>query len=157
MRRVVPVLLALASLAAPLAAQSHPDFSGKWALDTTMAQGPMAPASMTLVVTQDTKTVTIESAATTQMGEQKGTTVINLDGTASKNTLTTPNGPLDLTSTAAWDGTTFVVTNSAQIQGQPLQMTERWSIDPGGKMLRVERSVTVAGQNFDVNLKFIKQ
>jgi hypothetical protein len=51
MRRVVPVLLALASLTAPLAAQSHPDFSGKWALDTTMAQGPMAPASMTLVVT----------------------------------------------------------------------------------------------------------
>ena len=157
MRRVVPVLLALASLAAPVAAQSHPDFSGKWALDTTMAQGPMAPASMTLVVTQDTKTVTIESAATTQMGEQKGTAVINLDGTASKNTTTSPNGPLDLTSTGKWDGATFVVTSNAQIQGQPLQVTERWSMEAGGKTLHLDRAVAVAGQNFDVRLTFIKQ
>jgi hypothetical protein len=157
MFRVVPVLLALLSLAAPLAAQAHPDFSGKWSLDTTMAQGPMAPQTMTLLVTQDTKTMTVESAATTQMGEQKGTTVINLDGTASNNTFLTPNGPLDVTSKGAWDGSSFVVTNDAQIQGQPLQMTERWSIDPGGKTLRVERSVTVAGQNIDVNLKFVKQ
>ena len=64
---------------------------------------------MTLLVTQDAKTLKVESSATVQAGEQKETTV-NLDGTASKNTLTTPNGPLDLTSTGAWDGTTFVVT-----------------------------------------------
>lgn len=157
MRRVVPVLLALFSLAASLPAQAHPDFSGKWMLDTATAQGPMAPQSMTLLVTQDAKTLKVESSATVQAGEQKGTTIVNLDGTASKNTLTTPNGPLDLTSTGVWDGTTFVVTNNAQIQGQQLQMTERWSVDAAGKMLRVDRTVNVAGQNFDVNLKFIKQ
>lgn len=157
MFRVVPALLALACLAAPLAAQAHPDFSGKWTLDTTAAQGPMAPQSMTLVVTQDDKTVKVESAASTQMGEQKGTTIFNLDGTTSKNTMTTPNGPLDLASTAGWDGSTFVVTSIAQVQGQPLQMTERWSLDPNGKTLRLDRSVAVAGQNFDVKLTFIKQ
>ena len=126
-------------------------------LDTATAQGPMAPQSMTVTVTQDAKTVKVESAASTQMGEQKGTTVINLDGTASRNTISTPNGPLDLTSTGAWDGTAFVVTNAAQIQGQPLQMTERWSMDAGGKTLHIDRSVAVAGQNFDVKLTFIKQ
>jgi hypothetical protein len=157
MRRVVPVLLAFVSLAAPLAAQARPDFSGKWTLDTTTVQGPMAPQSMTLVVTQDDKTVKVESAASTQMGEQKGTTIINLDGTASKNTLTTPTGPLDLTSTGGWDGNTFVVTNSAQVQGQPLQMTERWSMDNNGKTLHLDRAVAVAGQNFNVKLTFIKQ
>ena len=36
-------------------------------------------------------------------------------------------------------------------------MTERWSVDAAGKMLRVDRTVNVAGQNFDVNLKFIKR
>ena len=88
---------------------------------------------------------------------QKGTTVINLDGTTSKNTLSTPNGPLDLTSTGAWDGATFVVRNDAQIQGQQLQMTERWSMEAGGKTLHLDRAVAVAGQNFDVRLTFIKQ
>lgn len=117
----------------------------------------MAPQAMTLVVTQDTKAVTVESSASTQMGEQKGTTVINLDGTASKNTFTTPNGPLDITSTGAWEGSTFVVTNNANVQGQPLQMTERWSMDNGGKKLHLDRAVAVAGQNFDVKLTFIKQ
>ena len=107
MRRVVPVLLALVSLAAPLAAQAPqhiPTSQGSGCSIPPTAQGPMAPQSMTLLVTQDAKTVKVESAATTQMGEQKGTTVINLDGTASKNTMTTPNGPLDLTSTGSWDG-----------------------------------------------------
>jgi hypothetical protein len=157
MRRVVPVLVALAAFASPLAAQTHPDFSGKWLLDTAKVQAPMAPQSMTLTVTQDVKAVKIESDAVTQMGEQKGTTVINLDGSQSKNTVQTPNGPLDMLSTGAWDGSTFVVTTNTEIQGQALQQTDRWSLEPDGKTLHLDRAVAVAGQNFDVKLTFTKQ
>lgn len=157
MRRFTTLLFALVSLASPLAAQSHPDFSGKWKLDPATAQGPMAPQSMTVAITQDAKTVKMESAATTQMGDQKVNTVINLDGSQSKNTTNTPAGDIEMTSTAAWDSTALVVTTGMQFQGQPVQQTDRWSLDSTGKTLRLDRIVAVAGQSFDVKLTFTKQ
>ena len=49
MRRFATLALTLASLASPLAAQSHPDFSGKWTLDTKASEGPMLPVAMEYV------------------------------------------------------------------------------------------------------------
>jgi hypothetical protein len=159
MSRVVAVLLAVVCYLAPASAraQSHPNFSGKWTLDTTALQGPMAPRGMTMNVTQDSTTLTVESAANTQMGDQKGTSVFRLDGSTSKSTYSTPSGALEVTSTGVWEGATFVVTNIAQVQGQPLQITERWSLGDGGKTLSLDRAIAVAGQNFDVKLTFTKQ
>jgi hypothetical protein len=155
MRRFVPVLLALATLAAPAIAQSHPDFSGKWTLDTTSVQGPMAPRSMTMTITQDPKTLKIETAASTQMGDQKGTTVVNMDGSPAKNTIETPGGPLEMTSTTAWDGSTLVVSTTMEVMGQPLKQVDRYSLSSDGK-LQLARAVAVADQNFDVKLSFNK-
>src|SRR3954471_6152779 len=114
MRRIATLALTLASLASPLAAQSHTDFSGKWILDTKASEGPMMPLAMTVVVTQDTKTLKVENTSTMAMGdqkmEQKSTLTYNLDGSVAKNTLTAPGGSLELASTGAWDGRTLVIT-----------------------------------------------
>ena len=89
MRRLVKVAFALATLASPLAAQSHPDFSGKWALDpkSVEAGGMPAPTSATMTVVQDTKTVKVDNVVSSQMGEQKTSLTFNLDGTPTKNTI----------------------------------------------------------------------
>ena len=92
MRRFVSLAFAISALASPLAAQSHPDFSGKWVMDPKTAEGPMAPSAMTLTATQDAKTFKVETAATSQFGDQKATSTVNLDGTPTKNTYDTPNG-----------------------------------------------------------------
>ena len=157
MRRFASVLFALVTLASPMAVQADPDFSGTWKLDMAAAQGPMAPQSMTLAITQDSNTVKIESAATTQMGDQQINTVINLDGSQSKNVNSTPAGDIEMTSTAAWDSSALVVTTRMQFQGQAVQQTDRWSLDTTGKTLHLDRVIGVAGQSFNLKLTFTKR
>jgi hypothetical protein len=157
MRRIASLAFALAAVASPLAAQgTHPDFTGKWVLDPASAQGPMVPTSMTISVVQDAKTIKMESAATTTMGDQKANQTVNLDGTPRKNTIAAQGMDLELTSTTAWDGPTLVITTKADIQGQPLEQIDRWSLDADGKTLSMTRNASIAGQTMSVKLAFKK-
>ena len=157
MRRIATLAFALASLASPLAAQSHPDFSGKWVLDTKASEGPMMPTAMTVVVAQDAKTLKIDN--TSSMGEQKSTSSLtyNLDGTQVKNTLTNMGQSLDLMSTSKWEGSTLVVTTTADIQGRPLSQIDHWSLAPDKKTLLLTRDVSIAGQNMAIKMSFVKE
>jgi hypothetical protein len=157
MRRLTSVLFALAALATPLAAQTHPNFTGKWVLDPKSVDGGMGPTSMTLNVTQDAKAITIESAATSPMGDQKANRVLNLDGSPSTNKISTPAGDLELTSTGSWDGAVFVVATKGEVQGQSITYNERWSLDADGKTLHVQRDGTTMGQSFTLKMTFNKQ
>lgn len=157
MRRLVSLAFALSALASPLAAQSHPDFSGKWVLDPKSVEGPMAPTALTVTATQDAKTLKTENAASTQYGDQKSTLTVNLDGTPSKNTVDTPNGPIELVSIGSWDGATFVISTKADVGGQQLQQTDRWSLDAGGKTLRVQRDIAFGGQSLAMKMVLAKQ
>ncbi|HTE43856.1 MAG TPA: hypothetical protein VK636_01320 [Gemmatimonadaceae bacterium] len=157
MRRLATIAFALTALASPLVAQSHPDFSGKWVMDPKTAEGQMAPSAMTMSATQDAKTLKIESAATMMGAEQKSDATVNLDGSPSKHTVNTPNGPLELTSVSKWDGATLVVTTTADVGGQALESIERYTLEADGKTLRVARHVALAGQTFESKLAFTKQ
>jgi hypothetical protein len=157
MHRLVSIALALVAVASPLRAQGHPDFSGKWVLDPKSVDGGMGPTSMTLDVVQDAKAIKVESAATSPMGDQKSSQSFNLDGSPSKNAVNTPAGSLDLTSTGVWDGDAFVVTTKGEMQGQTLTFTERWTLDAGGKILRLQRDISAGGQSFNLKLAFNKQ
>lgn len=161
MRRLASALFAVASLAAaPLAAQTHPDFSGKWELDPKSVEGApngMGPVSLTLTVTQDAKTIKVVQAAKTPMGDQESTTAYNVDGSESKNTLSNGGMSVELVSTGAWEGPVLVVTTKGDIQGQTLTTTERWSLDAGGKTLRLQRDLSMMGQGYSLKLAFNKQ
>ena len=160
MRRFATLALTLASLASPLAAQSHPDFSGKWTLDTKASEGPMLPVAMTVVVTQSAKTLKVENTSTMAMGEQKmeqkSTLTYNLDGTVAKNTLNSPAGSLDLASTSAWDEKTLVVTTKADLPAGQLNQVDHWTMSPDGKSLKLTRDVAVAGQTMAIKLAVTK-
>ena len=157
MRRLVSTLFALATLAAPLAAQTHTDFSGKWALDPKSVANSMGPSTMTMTVKQDAKTLAVETEASSQMGEMKSAVTFNIDGSESKNTVKGPMGALELVSTSAWEGPVFVVNTKADIQGTAMTQTEKWTLGEGGKTLTVERSATMMGQTQSLKLLFAKQ
>ncbi len=161
MRRLVSTVFAFAVLASPVAAQaSHPDFSGKWSLDTKTVEGGtgMVPTSMTMNVTQDAKTMKVETAAATPMGDQTVSQTFNLDGSPAKSSVSAPNGSLDLVSTSAWDGAALVVTTKADLGGgQALEQVDHWSLDKDGKTMRLERNVSVAGQSMNMKMAFVKQ
>ena len=158
MRRTISILLALAAIASPLAAQAHPDFSGKWALDPKTAPPGMPPGiSLMLDVKQDEKTMTVELSVTGSMDAEKRKTVLNFDGSPTKNSLTTAAGTLEMTSTAAWDGKVLAVTTSGDLGGAPVVQSDRWSLAPDGKTLTLETTVTAAGQKNATKMAFLKQ
>jgi hypothetical protein len=125
---IVAVVLMFGA-AANLAAQAKPDFSGKWVMDAAAA--PAAPAAAPaggggggggrgggrggggfgneFTIAQNAKTLTI----TRMQGDQTVTTVYNLDGSESKNTVQGRGGATEQVSKAVWDGAKLVVTTMA--------------------------------------------
>lgn len=158
MRTFLSMVIVCAAVASPLAAQARPDLSGKWSLDPQSVPAGM-PAGSTVVVTlkQDEKTINVDMVANTPMGDQKRSTTVNLDGTPTKNTLSTPAGSIELTSTAAWEGPVLTVMTSGDFQGYAMVQTDKWSLDAGKKTLELETTVSVAGQKQTSKLSFIKQ
>ena len=157
MRRLVPLLLVLATVAAgPVAAQSRPDFSGKWVLVPAKSQGPMIPKSLELNVTQTDKLLTIERNATGPAGSMKSTLVYQLDGSMSTNTVGANGMSMDLNSKATWTGDTLVIdTTAPQMQGG-MKQVERWSVEGGGKQLTVRGDISIAGQSASATMVYTK-
>ena len=158
MRRLVPMLFVLATVAAgPVAAQAHPDFSGKWVLDPSKSEGPTVPPSSELNVTQTEKSLTVARNSPGPTGPMTSTLVFQLDGTASKNTVGGNGMTVDLNSTTSWDGSALVINTTApQMQGG-FKQTERWSLDDSGKLLTVKGDIAVSGQTASVKLVFLKK
>lgn len=158
MRRLVPILFAIATVAAgPVAAQSHPDFSGKWSLDPSKSEGPTVPPSSELTVTQSAKAMTVARTAPGPNGPMTSTLVFQLDGTTSKNTVGGNGMALDLNSTTAWDGPALVISTTAPAMQGGLKQTERWSLEDGGKQLTVKGDIAVSGQTASVKLVYLKK
>jgi hypothetical protein len=156
MRKFLTVLLVAATaIASPLAAQSHPDFSGTWVMDAKTA--PAGINSLTMMIKQDTKTINIVTDVNTAMGAQKVTNVFNLDGSDSKNSMSGPAGTVETTSTVGWEGAAMIVATKASVQGQEISQNEKWSLTADGKTLNLDRVVGVGGQNMSIKLAFNKQ
>jgi hypothetical protein len=149
------MLFAATAIASPVAAQTHPDFSGTWLMDTKTA--PQGVTALTMIVKQDAKTLNVVTDVSTTMGAQKVTNVFNLDGTDSKNSVSGPAGTVETVSTVAWEGATMTVATKASMQGQEITQNEKWSLAPDGKTLNLERLVGFGGQNMSVKLAFNKQ
>ena len=158
--RLAVLLLSVAASAAPLAAQgSHPDFSGKWNLDVTKLEGPMAQAgitSATLTITQDAKLLKSEQAMSSAMGSTSNVVSYNLDGSDSKNTVTQGGMSLALTSKTSWDGSALVIKTTGDVQGNPYERSDRYTLDATGKVLTIDSNVSVMGQSMAIKQIFNK-
>src|SRR5688572_21240084 len=121
-RNFLIVAVALMFGAAGLAAQAKADFSGKWVMDPASAPpdggggggggrggGRGGGFGQEFTIAQNAKTLTI----TRMQGDQTVTTVYNLDGSESKNTVQGRGGATEQVSKAVWDGAKLVVTTMA--------------------------------------------
>src|SRR3569833_1254933 len=147
MRRFAALLMmVVAPVVAPQAAQ-HPDLSGKWTFDAAQSGAELAQVTGSITVTQSTSTIKLEqNLSSPQTGPQSATLTIPLDGSQGHNTVSGGGMSLDLASTAAWEGSTLVVTSTADVQGNALKTVEHWALDESGKVLSLTSDVSIGGQ-----------
>lgn len=142
------------------------DFSGTWTLDKAKSEGlagPMAQADITLTVTQDAKTITIETKITggpQDIPAQKST--YNLDGS---ETTAEMGGrmPGKATLTAKWssDGKALDLTSVRKFNAQGNEVTrttkDHWELADGGKTLKVHRNSEGRQGPQESKLVFVKK
>src|SRR5687768_14611286 len=141
---VVAVVLMFGA-AANVAAQAKPDFSGKWVMDPASAPAPPAGApaggggggggrgggrggggfGQEFTIAQNAKTLTI----TRMQGDQTVTTVYNLDGSESKNTVQGRGGATEQVSKAVWDGAKLVVTTTFDAGGNKIEQKRVFAME----------------------------
>jgi hypothetical protein len=122
-----------ASEAGAAAHSQRPAFSGTWII-----QPPNKAAGMEQVVKQDDKTLTVSIAGRTMSHE--------LDGVERRRTMSLRGGEVIILSTAAWDGSTIVVTTATAYPNR-IKTVEKeiWSVDAQGHLV-IDYTETVEGQ-----------
>lgn len=140
MTRTLAVLTA-AALAAwtTVAAAAPPDLSGVWEVDlarstfgTTIGAAPLARRD-TLV--QRGAELDVRSHIEKKDEVQRLAYRYRLDGQETVNTVS----GIDVKSTARWKGTELEIKSRAQMFVITLEVDERWRLEDGGKVLRIER------------------
>ena len=130
--------------AAGCAADIHPDFSGTWQLSLTASDFGTAtpPRAMVSRIRHKDPAFIVNSTVVNALGEQESEYRWWTDGKTSSNTV----GGLNFTTKVVWEGSTLVATSSTTGQQGPIEMTDRWSLTPEGKTLKVSRVLKTSGR-----------
>jgi hypothetical protein len=152
MRRVLLTALIVAAVFPFTArAQGTPDFSGTW---TRVADkndpAPQGGGSHTIKQTATQIALTIPGRAGPE------TSIYRLDGSASTNQTQSPEGPLTVTGTARWDGTSLVIETSRQIQGMTITTREVRTLDTTGKQMTIEATTRSPQGEVQRKVVFVK-
>ena len=149
-------LFALALMAAPaLPAQSPPNLSGTWILQTDKSNfGPLpAPSKRTDVIDHQEPRLTMKRTGTGPQGDFTAELVFVVDGKPHKNTVSGN----ELTTTLKWDGPVLVMVSTTMSPNGEITLTDRLSLSEDGKTLTQSRTVDVQGQTFEQTAVFAKQ
>ena len=165
---VVAVVLMFGA-AASLAAQAKPDFSGKWVMDPASAPAPPAGAPAgggrgggggggrggfgnEFTIAQNAKTLTI----TRMQGDQTVSTVYNLDGSESKNTVQGRGGATEQVSKAMWDGAKLVVTTTINAGGNNIEQKRVFAMEGGNLTIETTQPGRDGGPGTPTKLTYKK-
>jgi hypothetical protein len=141
MRRVLLTAIVLAAVIPFTArAQSKPDFSGTWTLDTAKSDpapqgrggGGGGAGSVTI------KQTAAELAITSEGRQGPQTLTYKLDGSESSNEVMGRGGAQTVKSKAKWDGASLVIDTTRDFQGMSITTHEVRRLDNGGKEMVVE-------------------
>jgi hypothetical protein len=129
-------LLACASAVA-IGSQSKPNFSGTWvAISPAEAMGQEQRVRHTAT--------TLSTGHDSEGGGHQET--YKLDGSESRNELTSHGEPIVTLSKAGWDGDKVVITSATTYpNGNKLDSKETWSVNPEGQLV-IEFTQTITGQ-----------
>ncbi|MGH7525042.1 MAG: hypothetical protein ACREK8_12085 [Gemmatimonadales bacterium] len=148
------VMYAFASSSAHAQQAAHPNFSGTWVLDSSKSSNSSAMqdnipqfSSATWIVAQHGDTLVVDRDMTAAGTDMKSHIVVAADGNAWKNTVAmAANGDVETSTVVSWDKDVLVIRSSGNVMGLDFVQTDRWTLDPAGKVLVSHRSVTVADQ-----------
>jgi hypothetical protein len=157
-KTLLTICLAL-TIGSGLAAQAKPNFSGTWNLDLAKSDfGPSPPPdSMVLVIEHKEPRIKVASTQKSQMGDSANERNLTTDGKPNPNTVRAGGEEQKVTSTSKWDGAKFVTSYTLDMQGTPAAFLDSWELSADGKVLTINRNVSVAGQEFVIRTVFTKK
>ena len=125
--------VALIAFAAPVSAQSKPNFSGTWKLNLAKSDfGVLPPSnSRTDIIDHQDPNLKDTVADDGAQGQLNYTLSMTTDG---KEAINKPGG-LDMKSVATWDASKLVVNAKLQFQGTDVGIKTTWALSDDGKML----------------------
>ena len=142
MKRVLlTALVAAMVIPFPARAQSKPDFSGTWTLDTAKSDPPpqgrgggggMGGGTLTI------KQTGTELAVTSEGRQGPQTMTYKLDGSPSSNEVMGRGGAQTVKSTAKWEGSSLVIETTRDFNGTPITTKEVRTLSAGGKEMTIE-------------------
>ena len=136
-RRVVAAgVMALLGTAMAVA---KPNFSGWWTLNVSRSEFGTVPKPTSHVeqVTHNEPSLKVRTTQVGEMGEFTTDYSYTTDGTECLNKFR----GIDRRSTARWDGDSLVIESRMDIEGNPLTVTERWTLSQDGKILSIHRHI----------------
>jgi hypothetical protein len=149
-------LLAVAAFSTLAMAADKPNFSGEWSLDVDKSNlGPMGgPVSMTQKIDHADPDMTVtRSTAGGPQGDQTVTLKYSTDGKETTNQLM--GGPVK--TIASWEGSALVVKMSADVNGQPIQITDHFTLSDDGKVMTDAEHVVLPQTELDITLVMNKK
>jgi hypothetical protein len=161
-------ILAFAALAVPMsqaqtaAATSTPDLSGSWKINIAKSDFGQAPppTTQTEVITQSGNTITFAIARESQFGKQNYTFSVKADGTETpfpSDALPADSPFKILSSSAAWQGPSLVVTQKTSFQDNPGSTKATYTLSPDGKQLTKDTQITFSQGEFETKAVYDKQ
>jgi hypothetical protein len=152
-RKAIVATFALLALAATLAAQTHPNYSGTWKLNVDKSDfGPLPPPTSRIDVVEHSepnlKVQTTQDDAT--QGKQEYTLTMATDG----KEVTNHAGPVEVKNTASWEGPNLVVGTKLNVQDTDIAVKATWVLSEDGKTL-TENAHIVAGALGELDQKMV--
>ncbi|MBZ5609016.1 MAG: hypothetical protein LAP38_12210 [Acidobacteriia bacterium] len=155
-RKAIVATIALGALAASLAAQSKPNYSGTWKLNVEKSDFGVAPPSnsRTDVIEHSDPSLKVHTTDDGAQGKQEYTLNMTTDGKEVTNHV----AEMEVKNTASWDGGSLVVGTKLSVQDIDLAVKATWLMSDDGKTL-TQNAHIVAGAvgEFDQKLVFEKQ
>jgi hypothetical protein len=149
--RLLPLAAALAAVALPVAAQSHPSLGGTWVLDLarSSADGPVPlPMAETSAIAQHGDTIDVDQKGTNETGDVAIKRTFAVDGKAWPNLMNYQGTDMQLSSVLAWKEAVLSIETTTDYQGTPVQQSETWTPSADGKTLTVMVTTNIDGAYF---------
>lgn len=137
-RRTGLILAGLLLVAASASAQTKPNFSGDWKLNTAKSNfGQMpAPTSLTEKITHAEPSLKVLTAQSGDFGDLTSDFSFTTDGKECQNAM---GDMFKMTSTVKWDGDILMIDSKMDFQGNAMTGVDKWSLSPDGKTITVQR------------------
>ena len=153
-RRSITAVSILFALVTFLTAQTKPNFSGTWKLNTLQSDfGPLpAPANRTDVIEHNEPSLKISTDQTGAQGTQSDVAYYVTNGRDSMNRV----GSLDVKSKVFWNGNNLVVASIVYLEDSQVNSDSVWILSGDGRTLTQKNHLQVATRDIEQILVFDK-